>query len=61
MKTKILLNSKMVSKLNELWEKHALPLNISYAKSDRGLTEITFECENKDSILVDWLHDKVTE
>lgn len=47
--------------MNELWEEHALPLNISYAKSDRGLTEITLECEDKDSILVDWLHDKITE
>lgn len=61
MKTKILLNSKLIGRMHELWDKHQLPVDISYGRSEKGMSEVAIECEDKDSVLVDWLLEKATE
>lgn len=60
MLTKMLLNKRHIDVLHQLWEQHALPIDIHTGTCVKEMVEITFDHEEEDKLLVDWLVERST-
>lgn len=60
MKTNYLFNKTVLDVLIELWDRHDLPIEISYGKFENGLSEVSITCEDKDQLLIQWLIERAT-
>ncbi len=58
MKREILINSKCIDTLNRLWEEHDVPVNMAVGRCENGVTMVTFNYEDKDETVVDWMIDR---